>query len=312
MLHQTDLSRVDLNLLVLFDAVLAEQHVARAAGRLNLSPSAVSHGLARLRRMFNDPLFLRSPKGVVPTERGLALAQPIADILQNARKLVASAEPFDPSTSTRHFLIGAADGGSANIVVAMLRDLALSAVGIDLAFVSILPTNIGWTATYAQLDAREIDIALLPLVEAGDFADPPSRFATRLLFDENFGVAMRHGHPLANDLTLEQYCAAQHVIVSATGARDGFVDIFLKQLGLSRRIAATVPNYFMALDVVAGTDLIAATPRMILAAQAQRFGLVSAEMPIPLPTTQMHAVLPKAGLADDGLVWLLGAIARAV
>src|SRR5919108_2458436 len=101
MLNEIDLSRTDLNLLVLFEVVLKEQHVGRAARKLNLSPSAVSHGLGRLRRLLNDPLFLRTPKGVVPTARATELAAPIADVLARIRGVMATAAPFDPSTSTR-------------------------------------------------------------------------------------------------------------------------------------------------------------------------------------------------------------------
>ena len=103
MLNQIDLSRADLNLLVLFEAVLKERHVGRAADRLNLTPSAVSHGLGRLRRLLNDPLFLRTPKGVVPTARATELAAPIADVLARVRSVISTAEPFDPAKSTRRF-----------------------------------------------------------------------------------------------------------------------------------------------------------------------------------------------------------------
>src|SRR5688572_23225934 len=116
MLNHIDLSRTDLNLLVLFEIVLAERHVGRAAARLSLSPSAVSHGLGRLRRLFNDPLFLRTPKGVVPTDRATELAGPIAEILGRVRNVVATAEPFNPATSTRRFTIGSPDGASAVVL----------------------------------------------------------------------------------------------------------------------------------------------------------------------------------------------------
>lgn len=311
LLHQTDLSRVDLNLLVLFEAVLAEQHVARAAARLNLSPSAVSHGLSRLRRLFNDPLFLRAPKGVVPTERGLALAPQIADILQNARKLVASADPFDPATSERRFVIGAPDGGSAEIVLGVLAGCARHAPHIDLAFVSVFPTNTGWTNAFASLDSRDTDILILPFAATGDFVAAPARFVTRPLYDEGFVVALRQGHPLAGGMTLAQYCAAQHLLVSASGTRDGYVDVFLAERNLSRRITVTVPNFLMALDVVAQSDLIAAVPRVFVGPHMARFGLVTVEMPLRMPQAEMRAVVPKAGLADAGLVWLLDLIARA-
>ena len=99
MLKEIHLSRVDHNLLVLFEAVLQEGHVGRAAAQLNLTPSAVSHGLGRLRRLLDDPVFLRTPKGVVPTARALDLAGPIAEVLAGARRVLASAQPFDPATS---------------------------------------------------------------------------------------------------------------------------------------------------------------------------------------------------------------------
>ncbi len=105
MLNKTNLARIDLNLLVLFEAVLEERHVGRAAIRLHVSPSAVSHGLGRLRRLMNDPLFLRQPKGVVPTERAKLLATPVADILDRARQVLANAEGFDPRKSVRRFVI---------------------------------------------------------------------------------------------------------------------------------------------------------------------------------------------------------------
>src|ERR687897_1064804 len=100
MLNDIDLSRTDLNLLVVFEVVLEERHVGRAADRLNLTPSAVSHGLRRLRKLLNDPLFLRTPKGVVPTARATELADPIAEILARIRNVVGTAEPFDPANST--------------------------------------------------------------------------------------------------------------------------------------------------------------------------------------------------------------------
>src|SRR4030095_2145106 len=108
MLNPIDLARTDLNLLVLFEVVLDERHVGRAAERLHLTPSAVSHGLGRLRRLLNDPLFLRTPKGVVPTARAIELAAPIADVLARVRSVMATAAPFDPSTSTRRLALSAA------------------------------------------------------------------------------------------------------------------------------------------------------------------------------------------------------------
>src|SRR5580765_4683689 len=130
MLKKIDLARADLNLLVLFEVVSQERHVGRAAARLNLSASAVSHGLGRLRQLLNDPLFLRTPKGVVPTARGIELAEPVAEILARVRRVVSTAEPFDPATSTRRFTVGAPDGISAVVLPLLLAELRQAAPGI--------------------------------------------------------------------------------------------------------------------------------------------------------------------------------------
>jgi DNA-binding transcriptional LysR family regulator len=177
MLNQIDLSRTDLNLLVLFETVLEELHVGRAAERLNLSASAVSHGLGRLRRQLNDPLFLKTPKGVVPTERALALAEPIADILIRVRGVVSSAVPFDPCRSSRRFRIGAADGFSI-FLPPLLAEIAKTAPAID-----IVVKHMQRETALADLDSRAIDVAVAP------FDEMPARFAARTLYDDDFIVA---------------------------------------------------------------------------------------------------------------------------
>jgi DNA-binding transcriptional LysR family regulator len=188
MLNETDLSRADLNLLVLFEIVLEARHVGRAAERLNLSPSAVSHGLKRLRRLFNDPLFLRTPKGVVPTARAAELAEPIAEALARVRSVIATAEPFDAAKSTRRFTIGAPDGVSAVFLRPLLAELRRRAPGIDIGVRQLLPpqggTTIGraWEPVLADLEARTIDIAVAPMddVRRGSSRAPSTKRTSSL------------------------------------------------------------------------------------------------------------------------------------
>src|SRR4030095_13671799 len=163
MLNNIDLSRADLNLLALFEVVLEERHVGRAADRLRLTPSAVSHGLGRLRRMLNDPLFLRTPKGVVPTARATELAGPIAEVLARVRRVIATAAPFDPSTSTRRFAIGAPDGISAVVLRPLVVALGRGAPRIDMSARQTRPSpaRVGEPAL-ADLEARAMDIAIIP------------------------------------------------------------------------------------------------------------------------------------------------------
>lgn len=295
MLQRTDLSQVDLNLLVLFDAIMQERHVARTATRLHLSPSAVSHGLARLRRVLHDPLFLKHPKGVVPTDRAQEIAAPIADILERVRGVVATAQGFDPAQSTRRFTVGAPDAVFSVVLPSFVAALAKQGPHVDLRVRAILPPD-----ALTELDARRADLVIQPIV------DIPARFRAARLYDEEFAIAVRSGHPLASRMTLDRYCAAKHVLVSATGDTYGNVDVALEKLGRSRRVAATVESFLFALAVVAETDFVAAVPRQALA-YAKRFGVTLLDPPAPLaPLTRsaIQAIATRASLADPGVAWL--------
>jgi DNA-binding transcriptional LysR family regulator len=305
MLNKIDLSRADLNLLALFEVVLEERHVGRAADRLRLTPSAVSHGLGRLRRLLNDPLFLRTPKGVVPTARANELAGPIAEVLARVRSVIATAAPFDPSTSTRRFAIGAPDGISAVVLRPLLAALSRVAPRIDISVRQILPSPARvWEMALADLEARAMDVAIIPS------DDIPPRFEKRFMYEEDFVIAMRRGHAFAADPTLKRFCDMQHLVVSHTGDPYGFVDDALASRGLTRRIGLTVPNFMLALATIAETGLISALPRRLVAMNAARFGIVAVDAPLSLPTFRLNAVAPKVAMMDEGLTWLFDLLTR--
>ncbi len=303
MLKSAHLARIDHNLLVLFDVVFEERHVARAAGRLNLTPSAVSHSLGRLRCLLSDPLFLRTPRGVVPTARATELAEPIADILARARSIMAAAEPFDAATSRRRFTLGAPDALAAVFLPPLLAGLQETAPGVDIAVRQVLPefrrpTDSAWEPTLAGLDARAFDVAILPLSRV------PARFVSRTLYEEDFVIATRPGHPFARKPSLDRFCQARHLVVSLTGDAYGFVDDVLAGKGRTRRVALTVPNFTMALALIAETDLIAALPRQLVRRYAQRFDVVSTEAPLPLRRDPISLIATKAAMMDAGVAWL--------
>lgn len=310
MLHQTDLSRTDLNLLVLFEAVLQELHVGRAAQRLNLSPSAVSHGLGRLRTQLNDPLFLKTPRGVVATDRALALAEPVADILSRVRNVVATAEPFDPTTSRRRFVIGSPDGGAIAPLPALLAELAENAPGIDIGTRQIMPDVARarpWEVVFEELDARRVDLATIT------FGNVPSRFVSRPLYRGDFVVVARTGHPYLADPSLEAYCAANHLMVSVRADLGSYTGDALAALGLTRRVQLTVPQFIVALATIAETDLIGTIPEPVFSMYADRFGLVSTPVPFDQGSpSYVHLVAPRAALMDAGLAWMMATIERVV
>ncbi len=305
MLNEINLARIDLNLLVVFEAVLKERHVGQAAEKLNLSASAVSHSLGRLRRLLNDPLFLRTPRGVVPTARAIELSGPIADILARVRNVVATAALFDAATSTRRFMIAAPDAISAVILPRLIAALARLAPGINLGLRQALPPGAlreeqAWQPVLDELETAGLDLALLPVTTV------PARFSVQKLYDDvDFVIAMRVGHTLLADPTLDRYCAMQHVVVSLTGDPFGFVDGALAQENRSRRVALTVPNFMTALGVIASSDLVGAIPRLLFSMYGPRFGLACIELPVRQPLQlRVSAVATKAALTDAGVAWL--------
>lgn len=311
MLNQIDLSRADLNLLLLFETVFEERHVGRSADRLNLSPSAVSHGLGRLRGLLNDPLFLKTPKGVVPTDRANMLAPAIADILQQMRTVLSQAKPFDPATSGRRFVIGAPDGVSAVFLRPLLASLETRSPGLEIGIRQLLPVadesapDRAWRTAFAELESREIDIAVIP----SDMG--PIRFEKRPLYEEDFVLAMRPGHSFQQQGDLDAYCRHRHLVVSMTGDPHGFVDDILAEQGRRRRVALTVPNFMFACAMLSDTDLICAIPRKFAALHTGQFGLAIAEPPVSLGMFRLNSFIPKAALADTGLNWLLDRLSDA-
>lgn len=310
-MNSIDLSRTDLNLLVLFEIVMRERHVGRAAQRMNLSPSAVSHGLGRLRTLLGDPLFIKTPRGVTPTERALALETPIAEVLAGVRKVVETSAPFDPHTASRAFTIGAPDATAAVFLPPLVAHLRKQAPRLDIRIRGLMPepgaasAESAWSQVFSDLDARAMDVAVLPVDAA------PARFAVRTLFREGFVIAARSGHSWLAKPTLSRFLAADHVIVSQTGDPNGFVDIALAERGLQRRVALTAPNFMLALALIAQSDFLAAIPKSLFALHGPRFRLHCAKPPLKLPIFDISAVAPRPALRDAGVSWIIASLAQA-
>jgi DNA-binding transcriptional LysR family regulator len=305
MLNPAQLARTDINLLVLFDVVYREQHLGRAAQHLGLTTSAISHGLGRLRRLLHDPLFLRTPRGVVPTERACALADSIADILARVGSVMGSAQPFDAATSRRKFTIGAPDALSAIFLPALLERVRATAPHVDLSVREAFPVATAftieraWEAVRTQLEGRTLDLAVIPAARA------TPRFARKRLYETRFVVATRRGHPFLRRPTLERFCALEHVVVSQVGDSRGLVDVLLEKQKLSRRVVLTVPTFLLALALVAGSDLVTTVPRNLLDVHGQRMGLAHTELPMAAGEFDpVYVIASRAALLDAGVAWL--------
>lgn len=313
MLKQIDLSRTDLNLLVLFETVMATRHVGQAAAALNLSPSAVSHGLGRLRRLLNDPLFLRTPRGVVPTARALELQPLIGGALAEVRGVLSVATPFDPAGTTRQFRLGIPDATLAVFGPQLIGQIGGEAPGARLSLIHVLPSfrsspeDGAWAHVLAQLEERSLDLAVIAHFSAVPL---PPRFHALSLGVDRLVAICRRDHPFARDPSLDRYCEARHVLMSQTGDLTATSDHVLKGLGRSRDVVASVPGAMLALQMAAATDLVATVPLSVAKAQADRLGLVAVPIPFPVSASPLFAVVTRAARADAGIAWLQDLVVR--
>lgn len=289
-----DLAGVDLNLLVVFDAVMTERHVTRAGERIGLSQPAMSAALNRLRHLLKDDLFIRRADGMHPTRRAQALAIPLRQALT---QIQAALEPttFDPKTVKRTFKLASNDFAASILLPQLGARLRAESPNIDLRVV-YADDPLGMKL----LDEDAVDLAIAP------FENPSAQFQRQpLLEPAGFLCTMRRGHPLANQkLTLETFAETPQLLISRTGDPTGFVDAILAELGVQRRVAFTVPSFLLAPIVLAKTDYIAVLPRRLVAMFQDTFDLVAFEPPFPQRQFAVGMLWHQRLNNDSGLSWL--------
>ena len=304
-----DLTRFDLNLLVVMDALLAERHVGRAADRLHLSQSATSHSLSRLREALDDPLFVRHPKGIEPTPLALSLAKPIADILEGVRRIAAPRGPFDPSRLQREFIVGTTDYGMLTVLAP-----ALAIISAQSPKSTIRTETIDQASAVRGLDAGEIDL----VIGSGTFAQVPQRIDAFELFDERFVGIARVGHPCLKRrgrrhvIRLEAFLETPHVLVSPRGDARGAVDEALERMGCSRKVAATSPSFVTVPFVVGAGDLLAVVAERVAIRLAQAAGIVAFELPFEMPAWTVGLARAAGRAQEPEIQWLSNAIIQSV
>lgn len=289
-MHDIDLAGVDLNLLVALDALLAERNVTRAAARLGRTQPATSHALGRLRELLGDPILVRSGRGMVPTPRALAIAEPLARTLADVRRILGEEGAFDAATSTRTFRLACPD-----LLAAFLPEL--------LASMSEAAPSVGLAVRAPDGDTAgalgSTDLALAPAnVEA-------SGLMRKVLGRVTWVVLAREGHPgVGRRLTLARWCAHPHVQVRVTdGGEASFVDRALAAAGVERRVSLHVPSFLVAPEVVARTDHFFTAPRELVAPIARRLGLVMHRPPLAISPVPVAAYWHERTHADPGHRW---------
>lgn len=296
----TNLRRLDLNLLVTLDALLAEHNVTRAAERLNFSQPSVSVHLSRLRDIFKDPLLLPGPRGMRPTARADELREPLRQALAALEHAVFDRSPFDPAVADETWRVAASDYSESTVILPTLKRLRLTAPGVRLALLGRAPSQLGRLAEHG-----EIDLALHTTEGA------PVNLHRRALFTERYVLVGRADHPqLRRKPTLAQFCKLDHVMVSPDGG--GFfaiTDEVLAQAGLSRRVVLSVPHFLFVKAVLQETDLVAMLPERLVRAAP---GLRVTEAPVAVPGYEMSMLWHDRRHRDPAHQWLREQIAAAV
>ena len=295
-MQQIDLSRADLNLLVVFEVLFEERHVGRAAARLCLSQSATSHALGRLRDLFGDPLFVRHPRGIEPTQRARDLSPAIAAALAQIRGVLGPVAAFDPATLQRTFRLATHDYGLAAVIAPLMAVLRRDAPGVDLRCINLAPDQV-----IDALDRGELDGAI------GGFHGIAAARIDRLeLFADRFVGIARPDHPRLSDggMGLDDFVATPQVLLAAGGQDRGEIDRALEKAGRTRRVAITAPNFLAVPLIVEGSDLIGVLPARLVRQLGRRFAVTMFELPVAVEPITCN-LLTLAPLADQAeMRWL--------
>lgn len=296
---------LDLNLLVVLDALIAEHSVSRAAERLNLTQPAISNALARLREHFQDDLLVRLGRTMAPTPLAESLRGPVRDALLHITSIVEARPGFDPSTAARTFTIVASDYVATTFLTEAVRRLNGSASGIRITTLPLTERNV------ARLDRGEADLLIIP--QATELKAHPARH----LFDERFTcIAWRDNADVPVQLSLKSYLARLHVVASFDDPNmEPFDATFLRERGQERRVAAVTPSFALLPFYVIGTPYIATLQARLarLAAETMPVRILQPrfELPVISEVLQWH----RSRETDPAIMWLrdfLGDIAAAV
>lgn len=295
------LAEFDVGLLLTFDALLKDKNVTHAATRLNITQSALSARLTRLRQLLGDPLFIPSTsgRGMVASPHALALQPELARLLEQLSSFIGTAKLFDPATSRRVFRIAATDNPVSILAPDLIPLIRSKAPQVKIAFTMPDKARIS-----EALEEGEIDVFI------GVAEDGAPGLIARKLFQEQFVTAQRRGHPRGNKaLMLDEFCALDHLLISTSGGHfAGMVDNALADLGRTRHVSVSVQSYALAPLILGSTDLICTLPRRFLQRFDQMLDLI--ESPVELAPFEMNLFWHSRMSSDAAHAWLRKQVLR--
>jgi DNA-binding transcriptional LysR family regulator len=290
-MHEIDVARTDLNLLVVLDVLLQERNVTRAAKRLHRTQSATSHALGRLREQLGDPILVRVGGEMRPTPKAERLAAEVSRILRTLGRVLAQEGAFDPATTDRVFTFAGPDFVVATLPVLLAR----MASSTPHAAVELVPAGPGMLRDVA--DGR-VDVAIAPtsVAKLDGLCSTP-------LVALDWAVYARAGHPAARAWHVKAWAAYPHIRVRTSSGGESPVDIAARAQKLTRRPGPYLPHFLLAPPLLARTDLLMTVPRAVLADVAPRFGLVALPCPVPLPPVALSMFWSAQLDRDPAITW---------
>ncbi len=305
-----DIRKVDLNLLLAFDALMQDGNLTRAGVRLGLSQPSMSHALGRLRIISGDPLFVRVPTGMEPTPFALQISGAVRDGLALLQNALDGAAVFDASTYNRTFQILMSDIGELVYLPRLINKLKTAAPNVNLRVLQ-LPRE-SYQNAFASGEA-DLAIGFLPALKAG--------FYQQRLFEDSYVCIARKGHPrIRGDLSLEQFTQESHVLIEPAGSRYStvslqsstttFIERHLADQGLSRRIALRVPHFMVVPEIVQKTDLLATVPGSVMAYIRPMPKVKMLQLPIATPRFEIKQFWHQRNHHDVANRWLRRTIAE--
>jgi DNA-binding transcriptional LysR family regulator len=288
---------VDLKLLAVFDEVYKTRSVSRAGENLGVAQSSVSISLARLRRHFGDPLFVRTAEGMQPTPHAMTLVAPVRQALELLRGITRHQAAFDPATAQRTFRICMTDITHLALLPPLINRLRGIAPGINVEITHIS------SQTQKMLESGEADLAVgfMPQLEAG--------FYQQKLFEQDFACVVRSGHPrVRSRLTQAMFERENHVLVTASGTGQNLVEEELHRLGVQRNVALRLPNFLGLGGLVASTDLIVTVPSRVAQTLVRIADVKAVRPPFLLPTFAIKQHWHERYKQDPANGWLRAVI----
>ena len=295
-----DIRQIDLNLLPVFDALMTTRSVTRAAQNLGLSQSAMSAALGRLRVAFDDPLFVRGARQMLPTPRARRLVEPVREVIERIRRDVLADSGFEPALVEREFSLGLTDLGGI-----LFLPRLLAALGQHAPRVTLRTDQLPASELEAALEQGAVDVAI------GNYPDLPGSVYQQRLYERSYVCVVRSDHPrVGTRLNLKQYLALEHAVVRSPVRIHATVDKALARSGLQRRVVVSVPHYLVIPHVIEKSDLAATVPREAAEVFGRYAKIRAIELPVRIPGVTLRQHWHRRYHHDAANRWLRGVISE--